>query len=138
MASGENPGSDPAVREDAPAASRPPPANAAELWRRFLDEVYTRSSLLYAQVASGRLQRVKDGELVIAFPSDRSSAREETEKPENRRELQNILARMLNQAVTLTIVTVQAGPARQSPAEAAMGDEPLNRAVKAFFAITVR
>jgi DNA polymerase-3 subunit gamma/tau len=133
MASEGEPDSDPAVREDAPAAApRPAPADAAELWRRFLAEVHAKSSWLYAQVASGRLQRVKDGEVVIAFPSDRASAREEAEKPEHRREIQNILARMLNQPVTLTIVTVQGGPAPKSPAEAAMSDGLIREMVQKY------
>ena len=127
----DGPDSDSAVREDAPAAPRPAPANDADLWRRFLDEVH-KNSWLYAQVASGRLQRVKDGEVVIAFPSDRAAAREEAEKPENRRKLQEILARLLNQPVKLTIVTVQGGPARQSPAEAAMGDGMIQEMVQKF------
>jgi DNA polymerase III subunit gamma/tau len=120
------------VREESSAAQGPPPADAAELWRRFLDEVHGRSMLLYTQIASGRLQRVKDGEIVIAFPPDRSVAREGAEKPENRRELQNILARILGQPVTLTIVTVQGGPARQSPAESAMGDGMIQELVQKF------
>jgi DNA polymerase-3 subunit gamma/tau len=124
--------SDPAVREDAPAAPRPASADTAELGRRFLAEVHARSSWLYAQVASGRLQRVKDGEAVIAFPSDRVSAREEAEKPEHRRELQNILARILNQPVTLTIVTVQGGQAPKSSAEAAMSDGLIQEMVQKY------
>jgi DNA polymerase-3 subunit gamma/tau len=123
----------PAVREDAPgAASRPAPADAAGLWGRFLEEVRGKSSWLHAQIASGRLQRVKEGQVVIAFPSDRAAAREEAEKQENRSQLQNILARMLNQPVTLTMVTVQGGPARQSPAEAAMSDGMIQEAVQKF------
>ena len=47
----------------------------------------------------GACSASKDGEVVIAFPSDRAAAREEAEKPENRRKLQKILARMLNQPV---------------------------------------
>jgi DNA polymerase-3 subunit gamma/tau len=113
--SDESPDSAAAVREDAPA-------NAAELWRRFLDEVH-KNSWLYAQVAAGRLQRVQGGEVVIAFPSDRAAAREEADKLENRRSLQQILARLLNQPVKLTIVPEQAEPARQSPAEAGKRDE---------------
>jgi DNA polymerase-3 subunit gamma/tau len=110
------PDSDPAVREEAPA-------DAATLWPRFLEALHKNGNTwLYAQVAAGRLQRAKDGEVVIAFPSDRASAREEAEKQENRRKLQEILERLLNQPVTLTIVTVQGSSARQSPAEAAMGD----------------
>ncbi len=104
------PDSDAAVREDAPA-------DAADLWRRFLDEAHT-NSWLYAQVAAGHLQRVQDGEVVIAFPPDRAAAREEADKLENRRKLQQILARLLNQPVKLTMVTVQGEPSRQSPAEA--------------------
>jgi DNA polymerase-3 subunit gamma/tau len=116
MESESQPDSDPAVREEAPA-------NAATLWPRFLEALHKNGNTwLYAQVAAGRLQRAKDGEVVIAFPSDRASAREEAEKQENRRKLQEILERLLNQPVTLTIVTVQGGSARQSPAEAAMGD----------------
>jgi len=116
--------SDSAVREDAPA-------NAADLWRRFLDEVH-KDTWLYAHVASGRLQRVKDGEVVIAFPSDRAAAREEAEKQENRREIRAIFERLLNQPVKLTIVPVQGGPARQSPAEAAMGDGTMQYLVQEF------
>ncbi len=108
------PDSDAAVREDAPA-------DAADLWRRFLDEAHT-NSWLYAQVAAGRLQRVQDGEVVIAFPPDRAAAREEADKLENRRKLQQILARLLNQPVKLTMVTVQGEPSRQSPAEAGKED----------------
>jgi DNA polymerase III gamma/tau subunit len=113
--SDEGPDAAAAVREDAPA-------DAADLWRRFLDEVH-KNSWLYAQVAAGRLQRAKDGEIVIAFPSDRAAAREEADKLENRRKLQQIFARLLNQPVKLTIVTVQGEPARQSPAAAGKSDE---------------
>jgi DNA polymerase-3 subunit gamma/tau len=112
------------VREEAPAS-------AVDLWRRVLDEAH-QNTWLYAQVASGHLQRAKDGEVVIAFPSDRSSAREEVEKPENRRALQQIFERLLNQPVTLTIVTVQGGSSRQSPAEAAMSDGMIQEMVQKF------
>ena len=98
------------------------PADAADLWRRFLDEAH-KNSWLYAQVAAGRLQRVQNGEVVIAFPPDRAAAREEADKLENRRKLQQILARLLNQPVKLTIVTLESEPARQSPAEAGKSDE---------------
>ena len=52
-----------------------------DFWNRFLEEVQ-KETWLYAQVGGGHLQRVADGEVVIAFPADRAGAREELEKQE--------------------------------------------------------
>ena len=127
----EEPDLDPAVREEAAAAPRPAPADDAELWSRFLEEAH-KNSWLYAQVGAGRLQSVSEGRVVIVFPSERAAAREESEKPENRRKIQDIFARLLSRPVTLTIVTVQGTPARQAPAEAPAGDAMIQELTQKF------
>ncbi len=114
---------------------RPPPTEGGktdELWTRLLQTVHDRNSWLYINLAAGHLQRVDDGEVVIAFPANRQNARTELEKPEYRRELETVLAELLGMPTRLRLVTVTGKVAGKRPEQAAAQDAMVQETLRAF------
>jgi len=119
------------VREE-PSPAAADPDRTADLWPVILRAVQDKRFWLHANLGQGRLQRVQDGEVVIAFPADRSAAREELEQRDNRRALEDVLAEVLGRPVVLRLVTVSADPAAERTQQAAARDPMVQEVLRAF------
>jgi len=96
----------------------------------LLDEMHATNPWLCTRIALGHLQRIENGEVVIAFPADHPTARTEVEKQENRRVLERILVHLLGRPVTLRIVAVSGGSPRRREEEALAADPMIQEAVQ--------
>jgi hypothetical protein len=132
---GPGPEAEDSPRASAPTAPRPTQdevVKTEEIWQSVLRAVQGRQSWLQVNLAIGHLQRVADGEVVIAFPADRPAARDELEKREHRKALEEVLREVLGRPVTLRLVTVSGAPAAERPEEAAARDPMVQEAIRAF------
>ena len=89
-----------------PASAAPePPALDRELWPRLISEVREKKPLLSSWVEAGALIGIENGVCTLAFPEGSSSSfsMESLEKPAPRRFLEETLARLTGQPITLKL-----------------------------------
>ncbi len=127
--------------ENSPPATPPPRAageieddagKREEIWRSVLRAARKRESWLYVNLAIGHLQRVGDGEVVIAFPAENPTARDQFERREHRKALEDVLEEVLSRPVKLHLVTVSGTSAGEMPEEAAARDPMIQEALRTF------
>ena len=109
------------------------PRGSADLWSRLLELTHEKNGWLHVQLGSARLQTQGDQELVVAFPANRSSAREEAEKPENRRLFEKIASNLLGHPIRVRFVSETEEKRAEAPAQGvAVQDEIVQEAIHIF------
>jgi len=102
------------------------------LWDRLLSAAHDKSSWLFCHLGTGRLQAQNESEVVIAFPANRPSVREEMESPEHRKPVQEILSELLGKPVRVRFVCETEQQAEQPGRNADIQDEIVREALDIF------
>jgi len=96
-----------AVREEPPAkavekpVAAAPAVSAAELWPQFVARVRKERPLISSWIEAGQLVDLTHGLAIVAFPPDAALSMESCERSNNRQFIENLLAELAGQAITL-------------------------------------
>ena len=116
------PGPQPAAESSAPYVA----SGLSDVWKGLLAAAHDKDLWLPTQLGLGQLVEEGEGKLLIAFPENRSVAREEVEKHENQKFIRETLSRLMGKPVQVRFANGHV-PATEEPGRPEEPAEPARR-----------
>ena len=122
----------PVIKEESPLLFTPAGEKGGGVWEQLLQAAHMKSSWLYVCLHNGRLERIADGEAVVAFAKDRAKFRADLNRPENRKIIEELLAGILGSPVKVCFTVLEEGPADAPTESRVVQDEMIQEIVRRF------